>query len=224
MSLLTNVLFAEIIETLMKFQKELFVFLTSLFIFLGSFLAEFFVNYGYYKDPDSHTLPQELDDYIEQGYEQVYNMPKGSPIGGDGTFIHITAGYDDAEYKKMFGIDHLAIDLIPTEKYYSQSIAFNKVQEIILISTMSGTACSKGNLKAGFTIEIVSYTNKYKVIYHHQKRNFIPLNTCSKIHRGIPIGIMGDTGYATGIHLHYMIMKQNEKQEWITQNPINYLH
>ena len=147
--------------------------------------------------------PHSLIGYRENGFFES-TSPFGSPIGGnEQQFMYITAFYHDADYFKEFGMVHDGLDIIPNASYYKESEAYQLTRQIILIATMSGTACSFGNPVDGYSVTIESATHLYKVLFHHQSLNFIPLNTCTQISRGTPIGIMGQTGHATGIHVHY---------------------
>lgn len=166
-------------------------------------------------------IPIELINYREYRYTPTIK-PKGSPLGGyNDVFYRVTAYYNDPNYFKKFGNIHTGVDLIPNKYYFAKSGAYKLSNEIIIISTLSGKACSFGNKIDGYTVTIVR--DIYKAKYHHQSINFIPIGKCIQIENGTPIGIMGDTGNATGIHLHYSLYKLNNKNVWKDYNPLNTL-
>ena len=169
------------------------------------------------------ALPPELKSYMETGFINT-QIPQKSPLGGIGMeYTTVTALYHDPDYFKEFGFEHNGIDLIPNENYYRNSKAYKLLGDIVIIATLSGKACSSGNIESGFRTEIYSVDNLYYTTYLHDKFNFIPLNTCKSITAGEPIGIMGSTGFATGAHIHYMVHIKNEAGEWKDINPIKFL-
>jgi len=170
------------------------------------------------------NLPPSLSDYREEGYDDT-NIPKGSVVGGDKMeFTQITAYYRDPTYYEYFHRWHNGIDGIPSGTYYLKNKAFLSTKEIIIVATLSGIACSSGDTINGYQITIVSKDGTYRTLYHHQKINFIQVGKCMSILAGQPIGIMGQTGNATGIHCHYMVYKRDQlSQSWIEQDPVQFL-
>ena len=52
--------------------------------------------------------------------------------------------------------------------------------------------------------------------------NEVYVATSDTIPAGDPIGTMGDTGFATGEHLHYEI-RVNNNGVWMPVNPLSYI-
>lgn len=166
-------------------------------------------------DTKEINLPNQLNNYLEDSLQNNLRI-RGSPLG-ENHYHAITAKYMDANYFKQFGFEHNGIDLIPSQSYYQENQAYRQTSKIILFATLSGNACSSGDINTGYTVTIE--TEKDKVLYHHQEENFIPINSCTRILSGTPIGVMGETGNATGIHVHYMTYKKDKNGAWVHYNP-----
>lgn len=73
------------------------------------------------------------------------------------------------------------------------------------------------NDNSGYGIHIViSHGFGYKTLYGHLSR--IAVRVGEKVKRGQLIGYVGSTGLSTAPHLHYEVIKNNEKV-----NPVNYI-
>ena len=85
-----------------------------------------------------------------------------------------------------------------------------------IVSTGDGEVTFAG-IKGGYgrTI-IVRPTAEFKSLYAHLSK--ISVKKGDKLEKGDIIGLMGNSGRSTGIHLHYEIMKKEDKI-----NPRNYL-
>lgn len=64
----------------------------------------------------------------------------------------------------------------------------------------------------------IQHENNYTTKYQHIKLGSITVKKGDKIKKGDILGYTGDTGYATGIHLHFEIRKNN-----IQEDPLPYL-
>ncbi len=63
---------------------------------------------------------------------------------------------------------------------------------------------------------IISHGNGYSTLYGHLSK--ILVKNGQWVNQGQQIGIMGSTGWSTGVHLHFEIRKNNKPQ-----NPLSYL-
>ncbi len=68
----------------------------------------------------------------------------------------------------------------------------------------------------GTAIEIINHGMGLKTRYGHLSR--ILVTQGEKVDRWQPIGLVGDTGLATGPHLHYEVIKEGKKQD-----PLRYI-
>jgi murein DD-endopeptidase MepM/ murein hydrolase activator NlpD len=107
-----------------------------------------------------------------------------------------------SEYGNRWGAFHPGMDLVSEES----SIA----------ASDHGTV-SYASWKTGYgNCVIIDHHNGYSTLYGHLSK--ISVDVDERIQKGNKIGIMGSTGNATGVHLHFEIRK-GEKQE----NPMHYL-
>ncbi len=58
---------------------------------------------------------------------------------------------------------------------------------------------------------VIKHNNTYSTAYAHQLRFAPKLQKGSKVRQGQVIGYVGSTGYSTGAHLHYEVIKNGEK-------------
>ncbi|MDA0617417.1 MAG: M23 family metallopeptidase, partial [Proteobacteria bacterium] len=58
---------------------------------------------------------------------------------------------------------------------------------------------------------IIRHNNTYSTAYAHQSRFNTSLRKGSRVKQGQVIGYVGSTGYSTGAHLHYEVIKNGQK-------------
>jgi len=58
---------------------------------------------------------------------------------------------------------------------------------------------------------VIKHNNTYSTAYAHQSRFAPKLQKGSRVRQGQIIGYVGSTGYSTGAHLHYEVIKNGEK-------------
>ncbi|MHC8523890.1 M23 family metallopeptidase [Rossellomorea sp. H39__3] len=64
---------------------------------------------------------------------------------------------------------------------------------------------------------VIDHQNGYKTIYGHLAS--ISVKAGQKVEQGQKIGVMGDTGQSTGVHLHIEVYKDGKML-----NPLDVLH
>lgn len=204
---------------IMRYKGQILVVITSFVLILILFIFGKPIAKANESHDGFQNTPKELIGYHEDGYTDT-NYPAKSPLGGSGVdWIEITAYWHDYNYYKIFGEWHDGLDIVPNYIYFANSKAYKLTGKYIIISTMTGKACSYGDTdKEGLSVSIVNDDNSLKTLYHHQSANFIPLGTCTYVHNGQPLGIMGMTGHATGVHVHYGNYK-NENGTWVSYDP-----
>lgn len=129
----------------------------------------------------------------------------------DSNNIKITSNYGNREYKyhgKLIKDFHHGIDLIGG----SNILAF----EDGVVTSISNTGVQYG--KACYVR--IKHSNGYYTLYYHLKSGSVCVNVGDKVTKGQKIGVMGATGQATGVHLHFQIDKGNSAS---SINPYDYL-
>lgn len=95
---------------------------------------------------------------------------------------------------------HSGIDLIPANNI--------KDAEIVSIGDGVVTSVNKKGKKGGNACYVrIKHDNGLYTLFYHMKSNTIKVNKGDKVKKGDVLGIIGDTGLATGIHLHFQIDK-----------------
>ena len=129
----------------------------------------------------------------------------------DSKNIKITSKYGNRQYMyrgKLIKDFHYGIDLIGG----TNILAFEDgtVTSICNIGQQYGNACYVR----------IKHSNGYYTLYYHLKSGSVCVKVNDHVKRGQKIGVMGATGQATGIHLHFQIDKGNSKS---SINPYDYL-
>ncbi len=155
--------------------------------------------------------------YKETGFVDT-DIPTRDPFGGGGSII--TAQFHDANYYNTFHLVHEGIDLVPSAGYYASNQAYQKVHAVIFFATISGTANSYTDSYGALTVAITNNQGTVTTVYKHMKQI---LMRNGSVHAGDPVGVMGETGFAFGEHLHYEVRK-NDGGIWVAVNPLGYIH
>lgn len=146
--------------------------------------------------------------------------PKKNPLGGNGmNYTSVTAYYLDTNYFLQFGKSHNGLDLVPSSSYYKDSKTYKDHKQVVIFSTIDGTVNHYVDQYGGETVEVTNKNNSLKVIFIHFSTVLVK---SGKVSAGTPLGIMGDTGFATGIHVHYEI-KIKDGDTWVSVNPLKYI-
>lgn len=112
--------------------------------------------------------------------------------------IKVTSGYGERTYiyrgKKVKDF-HKGIDLIGGEEIVAT--ADGKVVSI----------CNKGEQYGTGCYVRIEHSNGLHTLYFHLKSGSVTVKKSQKVTKGQVIGIIGKTGKATGVHVHYQIDK-----------------
>jgi hypothetical protein len=148
-------------------------------------------------------------------------VPKKSPFSGNGmSYLTVTAYFLDPAYYLQFGRNHTGVDMVPTQEYYKNSQTYQDTHRVVVFSTISGSVNQYVDQYGGETVEITNSDNTFKVLYVHFSTTLV--NSGDSIKSGTPVGIMGDTGFSTGDHVHYEV-KIKDGNTWRAVNPLNYI-
>ncbi|KRE53540.1 M23 family metallopeptidase [Paenibacillus sp. Soil522] len=85
-----------------------------------------------------------------------------------------------------------------------------------ILSSDAGVVEFVGNRNGTGKTIIINHKNGYKTLYGHL--NSYNVSEGDIVEKGDRIGIMGNTGHSTGVHLHFEILKNG-----VAQNPLKYL-
>lgn len=116
----------------------------------------------------------------------------------DGT-ISMTLDYGNTYSDGSF---HKGVDLITGEE--SNVIAIEDGVIVNCYKTMKGTNKDSGTKGMGNYV-ILEHSNGYRTRYQHMKYNTVCVEKGDKVKKGEKIGVIGNTGYSTGRHLHFDI-------------------
>jgi murein DD-endopeptidase MepM/ murein hydrolase activator NlpD len=148
-------------------------------------------------------------------------VPRKNPFGGTGmSYTTVTSYFLDPGYYLQFGKQHPAIDLVPSLAYYENSQTYKETHKVAIFATISGSVIHYIDGYGGETVEITNTDNTFKVKYIHF--SFVLVDNGNIVRSGTPIGIMGDTGFSTGDHVHYEI-RIKDGNTWRAVNPLSYI-
>ncbi len=148
-------------------------------------------------------------------------VPAQNPFGGQGmSYTSITAGFMDSGYFLQFGKAHTGIDLVPNQAYYTNSKTYEQNKKIVIFATHTGKTTFYVDENGGETVEVLNSTGDLKTIYIHFKDVYV--KSGDPIQAGTLLGEMGETGHATGEHLHYEI-RIKDNNTWKTVDPLIYI-
>lgn len=131
------------------------------------------------------------------------------PINSDN--IKITSYYGNRQYYyqgRLIRDFHNGIDLVGGS-------------EILACEDGIVTSISNSGEQYGNACYVrIKHSNGYYTLYYHLKSGSVCVNVGDNIKKGQKIGVMGATGQATGVHLHFQIDKGSSAS---SINPYDYL-
>ena len=149
------------------------------------------------------------------------SVPKQNPFGGAGlAYTNITAYFMDSAYYLQFGKSHTGIDLVPSATYFSNSESYKNTGKVNIFSTINGKVNYYIDSDGGETVEITNSEGFLKVVFIHFSSVYV--HSGDIIKAGTPLGVMGDTGFATGAHVHYEV-RTKDGDSWLAVNPLSYI-
>jgi murein DD-endopeptidase MepM/ murein hydrolase activator NlpD len=162
-----------------------------------------------YKISEQNGVTVNKDEVNETILEQPVNeiVIKGTkviPSRGDGTFAWPTVGgYISSKQGPRWGRMHKGIDIArPSNR------TIKAADNGVVVS--AGWGGGYGNKI------VIDHRNGYRTLYGHMSS--LKVRVGQKVSKGSAIGIMGATGDATGVHLHFEVYKNGS-----LVNPLSYL-
>ncbi|MFC6334278.1 peptidoglycan DD-metalloendopeptidase family protein [Paenibacillus septentrionalis] len=154
---------------------------------------------------NGYILSEELveKEVIEEAVPTI--IEKGTMIiagTGTGSFAYPVSNYRvSSKYGKRWGRMHSGVDFTG-----DKTIKASDAGVVEFVGTKNGY---------GKTV-IIDHKNGYKTLYGHL--NSYSVSEGDKVAKGDKVGVMGNTGRSTGVHLHFEIWKNGN-----TVNPLSYL-
>lgn len=147
-------------------------------------------------------------------------VPRQNPFGGSNlSYTTISANFLDPAYFIQFGKNHTGTDFVPSQNYYDNSETYKEFKKVVIFATMNGSVRYYVDGHGGKAVEIINNDSDFKTVYMHFDSVFLE---SGEVVAGTPLGIMGDTGFSTGPHLHYEVWTK-DNNSWKAVNPLNYI-
>jgi murein DD-endopeptidase MepM/ murein hydrolase activator NlpD len=216
-----SVLISQLKAPIIGFLGTLILLTLLLLIFAGTaiFSPLIFTGSLIEQIKSSFTAANSLNIPVDTSFAET-KVPRQNPLGGGGmTYTTVTAYFLDPNYLIQFGRNHNGIDLVPSSDYYKNSPIYKEYKQVVVYSTINGTARHYVDNYGGETVEVTSSDNAMKVVFIHFSQVLVE---SGEVIAGTPLGIMGETGNATGEHVHYEV-KIKDGDTWLAVNPLNYI-
>jgi murein DD-endopeptidase MepM/ murein hydrolase activator NlpD len=163
------------------------------YIMPGKIIAGLFVNEGEELYAFARQDSEGNEGYFDEAGESVEKVFLKAPLA----FKYISSGFSNSRYLEAFNISgHRAIDYAATYGTPIRSVGDGKV-------VFAGWQGGYGN-KVG-----IRHNSTYTTNYAHMSK--IAVGYGQKVSQGQTIGYVGSTGYSTGPHLHYEMVKHGTK-------------
>tara|TARA_R110002051_G_C8736089_1_gene498448 strand:+ start:1359 stop:1877 length:519 start_codon:yes stop_codon:yes gene_type:complete len=131
---------------------------------------------------------------------------KDSAIRYFNTYIPFGSPLDSLTISSDFGI---RIHPISKRKKFHEGLDLKGCYRDTVFSTAAGVII-EARRKGGYgKCVIINHNNGYQTVYAHLSK--ILVKKGQHVTDTTPIGKVGNTGYSTGCHLHYEIIKEGEK-------------
>ncbi|MFD2672181.1 peptidoglycan DD-metalloendopeptidase family protein [Marinicrinis sediminis] len=123
---------------------------------------------------------------------------------GTGNFAWpVKGGTLTSSYGMRWGSMHKGIDMVSKDK--------------TILAADSGEVTFAGKKSGYGNAVIIDHKNGYQTLYAHL--NKVSVSAGTKVEKGEQVGVMGNTGNSTGVHLHFEILKNGSYT-----NPLTYLN
>lgn len=145
---------------------------------------------------DEEVLVEPTPKVVRQGTKVVAGV-------GSGTFRWpVVSAIITSGYGMRWGSMHKGLDMVSSNRN--------------VMAADSGTVTFAGSKSSYGNLVIIDHGNGYETYYAHLSK--INVSAGTKLEKGDVLGVMGMTGNATGVHLHFEVHKDGT-----AQNPFSYL-
>ncbi|WP_198134218.1 peptidoglycan DD-metalloendopeptidase family protein [Jeotgalibacillus campisalis] len=146
---------------------------------------------------DEDVIDEPLPEIVAEGSKEI-------PSKGTGSLIWPTnGGYISSHQGPRWGKHHKGIDIAQPDDYTIKTVD-------------NGTVISAGYEGDYGNKVVVDHNNGLRTIYAHLDK--VDVKKGQIVKQGESLGLMGNTGFSTGIHLHFEVYSNGE-----LQNPMDYL-
>jgi murein DD-endopeptidase MepM/ murein hydrolase activator NlpD len=176
-------------------------YLNGQYVMPGQILAAKYINNG--TEYDVYYFEEDKDNigFFDEKGNSVQKMFLKAPV----EFKYISSGYTTGSRIVMeFGLTgaHLAIDYAATYGTPIRSVGDGTV-------TFAGWKTGYGNYT------MIRHNGTYSTNYGHQSKFLVKVG--QKVKQGQTIGLVGSTGYSTGPHVHFEMVKNGKKINPLTE-------
>ncbi len=171
-------------------------YLDGKYVMPGKILAAEFINQGQSYKAFNFTDAEGNDSYYDQDGNSTEKMFLKAPV----SFKYISSGFTTGKrYVSAFNVStgHRAID-------------YAAAAGTPIRATADGTVTYAGWTNAGYgNLTSIRHNSTYSTNYGHQSKILVKVG--QKVKQGQTIGYVGSTGFSTGPHLHYEMVKNGVK-------------
>ncbi len=148
-------------------------------------------------------LFSEIDSYLKKNPKILQQIPSIQPVPNK-DLKHLIYGFGQR------------IDPIYKTPSFHDGMDFAAPMGTQVLATADGTVLNAG-FREGGSGQTIEISHNFGYVTHYSHLSKITIRSGQKVTRGQVIGIVGNTGKSTGIHVHYLIRKDGK-----VINPINF--
>ena len=167
----------------------------------GRILAAEFVNRGV----ALHAFLWQAPDGSEGYYDETGRSSRKSFLRSPMEFSRITSGFTQARFHPI----------LHTMRAH-RGTDFAAPMGTPVRATADGVVTVAGEQNGYGNVVILQHDGRYSTVYAHLSRFAEELRSGARIRQGDTIGYVGQTGWATGPHLHYELRVDGEPQDALT--------
>ena len=121
---------------------------------------------------------------------------------------------------KQYPVNYIIVTQWFSNNHEAIDLGWKDDPDAIIYSCGDGYVEDIGYTNDGGNYVKIKYDDQTSTTFMHLKNDSINVKNGDRVKRGQNVGIMGDTGYTTGVHLHLIMYDKNNNRV----NPINYLY
>jgi murein DD-endopeptidase MepM/ murein hydrolase activator NlpD len=142
------------------------------------------------------AIKRELAEWKRR--EELRKKNGDRPEITDGNFMYPATGRVTSQFGKRWGSNHYGIDIGKNGRKH----------DVHIVASASGTVFSSYYSTSYGNVVFITHNiggKIYTTVYAHMSKRFVSKGT--RVKKGDVIGVMGNTGYSFGAHLHFELHK-----------------